>query len=87
MTTVDSTQIVFDTLAQDQWRILDGRLEEGDIAALLGFVEIVAGVYEVMLFSDPATPRFCACLDDVRSEIAADDAPYCDPALYEEQEL
>jgi len=70
-------QVVLQALGDQQWRVLDGRLDAGDVAALLGFVEVIAGLYEVTTMDAPGDRRFCPSLDAVRSEfVTADDAPF-----------
>jgi hypothetical protein len=50
----------FEEVAQQQWRVVDARIPAGDVAGLLGFVCIAAGLYEVTALSAPLEISYCA---------------------------
>ena len=66
-------------ISPNLWRVLDARLPRDDAAALLGFVTVVAGLFEVTALARPLEMRFCA--DEQAARLAFLDAAASSSAL------
>jgi hypothetical protein len=62
--------ILLDEVAENQWRVLDGRLPKENVAALRGFVRAFVGLYEVTTMAQPSEVVYCADLRAVHAAFA-----------------
>jgi hypothetical protein len=58
----DVSEVHLHRIDDGQWRVLDRRLPDDDVAALLGFVERVGHGYEATLIGRPLDRRACVDL-------------------------
>lgn len=54
--------LILDEVAENQWRVLDVNVPEDTAASIVGFVCVVAGVYEVTSLRRPLEVTFCTDL-------------------------
>ncbi len=60
------SDIGFDAVGEQQWRVVDRRRAEDDVRGILGFAEGRAGVVQLTFIDEPAAVHWLAHLDAVR---------------------